>query len=107
MAEYQNIFTRVQVHAPMYAGVSLKESSWERAGQPFFAYWLEKIGDAQVGPIYLGFLGLVSIICGLVAIEIIGLNMWASVNWDPVQFVRQLPRAGTAGAEIRAELPAA
>jgi len=91
MAEYQNIFTRVQVHAPAYAGVSPKASSWERAGQPFFAYWLGKIGDAQVGPIYLGFLGFVSIICGLVAIEIIGLNMWASVNWDPVQFVRQLP----------------
>ncbi|MGQ0592490.1 MAG: photosynthetic reaction center subunit M [Gammaproteobacteria bacterium] len=91
MAEYQNIFTRVQVHAPAYAGVSLKGSSWERAGQPFFAYWLGKIGDAQVGPIYLGFLGFASIICGLVAIEIIGLNMWASVNWDPVQFVRQLP----------------
>lgn len=91
MAEYQNIFTRVQVHAPAYPGVSLKGSSWERAGQPFFAYWMGKIGDAQVGPIYLGFLGFVSIICGLVAIEIIGLNMWASVNWDPVQFVRQLP----------------
>lgn len=92
MAEYQNIFTRVQVHAPAYAGVVLKgSSSWERAGQPFFAYWLGKIGDAQIGPIYLGFLGFASIICGLVAIEIIGLNMWASVNWDPVQFVRQLP----------------
>lgn len=91
MAEYQNIFTRVQLHAPAYAGVALKGSSWERAGQPFFAYWLGKIGDAQIGPIYLGFLGFASIICGLVAIEIIGLNMWASVNWDPVQFVRQLP----------------
>jgi photosynthetic reaction center M subunit len=28
---------------------------------------------------------------GFIAIEIIGLNMWASVNWDPVEFVRQLP----------------
>jgi photosynthetic reaction center M subunit len=32
-----------------------------------------------------------SLICGFIAFEIIGLNMWASVNWDPVQFVRQLP----------------
>jgi photosynthetic reaction center M subunit len=31
-----------------------------------------------------------SLICGFVAFEIIGLNMWASVNWDPIQFVRQL-----------------
>ena len=27
---------------------------------------------------------------GFNSFEIIGLNMWASVNWDPVQFVRQL-----------------
>jgi len=31
-----------------------------------------------------------SIICGVIAFEIIGLNMLASVNWDVVQFVRQL-----------------
>ena len=43
------------------------------------------------GPIYLGALGTLSLICGFIAIEIIGLNMWASVNWSPVQFVRQLP----------------
>ena len=28
---------------------------------------------------------------GFVAFEIIGLNMLASVNWSPIQFVRQLP----------------
>ena len=49
------------------------------------------IGDAQVGPVYFGFLGIASMLCGVLAFEIIGLNMWASVNWDPVQFVRQLP----------------
>ena len=91
MAEYQNIFTRVQVHAPAYAGVPLKRGDWARQGKPFFAYWLGRIGDAQVGPIYLGFTGVAALICGFVAFEIIGLNMWASVNWDPIQFVRQLP----------------
>jgi photosynthetic reaction center M subunit len=49
------------------------------------------IGNAQVGPIYLGFLGVASAICFLIAFEIVGLNMWASVGWDPVQFIRQLP----------------
>jgi photosynthetic reaction center M subunit len=44
-----------------------------------------------VGPVYLGWLGIASLLCGFIAIEIIGLNMWASVNWDPIQFVRQLP----------------
>ena len=35
--------------------------------------------------------GLASLICGFIALEIIGLNMWASVNWDPIEFVRRLP----------------
>ena len=36
-------------------------------------------------------IGVASVICGFIAIEIIGLNMLASVNWGPIQFVRQLP----------------
>jgi hypothetical protein len=72
--EYQNIFTRVQVHAP-YDGVPLPKSDWwGRDGKPFFVYWFGKFGDAQVGPIYLGGLGVASIICFFVAFEIIGLN---------------------------------
>jgi photosynthetic reaction center M subunit len=92
MAEYQNIFTRVQVRAAPEAGIARTHGDvFTRDGEPFFNYWLGKIGDAQVGPIHLGFTGVASLICGFIAIEIIGLNMWASVNWDPVQFMRQLP----------------
>ncbi|MGD8957999.1 MAG: photosynthetic reaction center subunit M, partial [Chromatiaceae bacterium] len=40
---------------------------------------------------YLGATGVLSLVFGFLAFEIIGLNMWASVNWDPVEFVRQLP----------------
>jgi len=71
--------------------VPVERDVWVRAGGPTFSYWLGKFGDAQVGPFYLGWLGLASILCGFIAIEIIGLNMWASVNWDPIEFVRQLP----------------
>jgi photosynthetic reaction center M subunit len=89
--EYQNIFTRVQVHAP-YDGVQLpKKDWWGRGGKPIFVYWLGKLGDAQIGPYYLGGLGLASIICFIIAFEIIGLNMWASVNWNVAEFIRQLP----------------
>ena len=90
MPEYQNIFTRVQVKAPAYAGVPLPSGMYVREGPPFFNYWLGKIGNAQIGPIYLGWLGMASLLCGFIAIEIIGLNMWASVGWDPREFVRQL-----------------
>ena len=91
MAEYQNIFTQVQVRAAPYPGVPLERGPWVRSGEGRFSYFLGKIGDAQVGPIYLGWTGVTSLLCGLTAFEIIGLNMWASVHWDPVQFVRQLP----------------
>jgi photosynthetic reaction center M subunit len=91
MAEYQNIFTRVQVRSPAHTGAPLTRSTWVREGTPFFVHLFGRFGDAQVGPYYLGFTGLASLLCGFIAIEIIGLNMFASVNWDPVQFVRQLP----------------
>ena len=91
MVEYQNIFTQVQVRAAPYPGVPLERGPWVRSGEARFSYFLGKIGDAQVGPIYLGWTGVTSLLCGFVAFEIIGLNMWASVHWDPVQFVRQLP----------------
>lgn len=90
MAEYQNIFTRVQVHGPVDMGVPLPKGDAPRAGTPFMSYWAGRIGDAQIGPIYLGTLGVLSLVCGAIAIEIIGLNMWASVNWDPIEFIRRL-----------------
>jgi len=91
MPEYQNVFTRVQVRGPAEMGVPLDGNIWPRSGQTFLSYWLGKVGDAQIGPLYLGTSGLLSLICGFIAIEIIGLNMWASVNWSPIEFVRQLP----------------
>ncbi len=91
MAEYQNIFTTTQIRGPAYAGVPIEGTSGVRLGKGSFSYWYGKIGDAQFGPVYLGWTGLASLLCGFLAIEIIGLNMWASVNWDPIQFVRQLP----------------
>ena len=91
MIEYQNIFTRVQVHGPADFGITLPRGDDKRSGTPTFSYWMGKIGDAQIGPIYLGGLGFVSLVFGFIAFEIIGLNMWASVNWDVLQFIRKLP----------------
>ncbi len=90
MAEYQNIFTRVQVRGPLHTGTTLPRGSWTRLGTPMHIRLLGFFGDAQIGPIYLGLSGMASLVCGFIAIEIIGLNMWASVDWNPIQFVRQL-----------------
>jgi len=89
--QYQNIFTRVQVHGPADFGPQAKRGTWVRQGTPFLVHLFGRFGDAQVGPFYLGFLGLASLLCGFIAFEIIGLNMFAQVGWNPVQFVRQLP----------------
>jgi len=90
VAYYQNIFTQVQVRAeapdPGVPVPGMKRTSWAT-----FSHLLGRIGNAQIGPIYLGYLGTLSLVFGFIAFEIIGLNMFASVNWDPVQFVRQLP----------------
>jgi photosynthetic reaction center M subunit len=70
--------------------VSIGRDDGERLGKPSDVHLFGRLGDAQIGPIYLGWLGLASLFCFLVAFEIIGLNMLASVNWNPVEFVRQL-----------------
>jgi photosynthetic reaction center M subunit len=90
MAEYQNLFTQLQVRNPGEPGIEVEPGPFVRGSTYNFNYWAGKLGDAQIGPVYLGATGLISIICGIIAIEIIGLNMAASVNWDPVQFLRQL-----------------
>ena len=90
MAEYQNIFNRVQVDGPPHSGVPLPRDENNRDDAIGFSYWVGKFGDAQIGPIYLGGLGVSSLVCFIIAFEIIGLNMWASVGWDPLEFVRQL-----------------
>jgi photosynthetic reaction center M subunit len=92
MMRYQNFFTQVQVRSSLPdMGVALPRGSYDRSWKPFFLYWLGKFGNAQIGPIYLGGLGVASLICGFMAIEVIGLNMWASVGWDPRLFIVHLP----------------
>lgn len=91
MFEYQNLFTAVQPVGPAHMGVPLPPGDAPRTGSKpghwHLAGWL---GDAQIGPIYLGPLGLMSLVFGVLSFNIIGFNMLAQVNWDPVQFVRQL-----------------
>ena len=90
MREYQNIFTTTQVTTQPGMGIPLPRGDDPRIGKGKMYYWLGKIGNAQIGPVYLGTMGLISLVSFLLAFNIIGLNYWAQVGWDPVQFVRQL-----------------
>jgi photosynthetic reaction center M subunit len=91
MAQYQNLFTTVQAVGPLHHGVPLGHGNSPRTGEtPWIVHLFGRLGNAQIGPIYLGGLGLASLIFGMLAINIMGFNMLASVNYDPIQFVRQL-----------------
>ncbi len=92
MAEYQNLFTQVQVNAPSYPGVPLdrERDTKERIFEPWHARLLGKLGNAQIGPIYLGFLGVASIICFALAFSIIGMNYLYQVDFNAVQFIRYM-----------------
>jgi photosynthetic reaction center M subunit len=90
MATYQNIFTRVQIHGAPDLGVPIPSHGTRRGSATRTSNLFGLIGDAQIGPIYLGWTGVTSIVCGIIAIEIIGLNMLASVGWSPTRFVREI-----------------
>jgi photosynthetic reaction center M subunit len=90
MIEYQNLFTTVQAVGPVHHGIELGHGNSPRSGEPTIVHLFGRLGNAQLGPISLGGLGIASIMCGMLAFNIIGFNMLAQVNWDPIQFVRQL-----------------
>jgi photosynthetic reaction center M subunit len=90
MAEYYNIFTQVQVRGPAELGMVGGNAELGRVGEPTFSRLLGWIGNAQVGPIYVGSLGFVSIVSGIVWFVIVGINMLASVDFNFAQFIRQL-----------------
>jgi photosynthetic reaction center M subunit len=90
MTEYQNLFTTVQPTGPASAGIALPKGDSERIGTPWFWHLAGRLGNAQIGPIYLGGLGVASLVFGTLAFNIIGFNMLAMVDWNPLQLVRQL-----------------
>lgn len=91
MADYQNLWTQVQVRTAPDWGPPIAEDTGNRVFEPTKSYWLGKIGDWQVGPVYLGWTGVASLIFGVLSFNIIGFNYLAQVNWNAIEFVRQLP----------------
>ena len=89
MATYQNIFTQIQVKAEPEMGVPHLDSSEPRYNATGYNYWFGKFGQAQLGPVYLGWLGMISLAFGFAALFIIGMNFAAQVNWSPIAFIRE------------------
>ncbi|MFZ5963576.1 photosynthetic reaction center subunit M [Thalassococcus sp. BH17M4-6] len=90
MIEYQNIFTQVQVQgAPEWGMDDSGKAKAERGTWARFSTLVGWIGNAQLGPVYLGWTGLLSILTGILALNIIGINMLAQVGWSIPEFLRQ------------------
>ena len=90
MIEYQNIFTQVQVRGNPEWGLDNENHMMDERGfKPQFSNLLGWLGNAQLGPIYLGWTGLVSLVTFILSLNIIGLNMLAQVNWSIPEFLRQ------------------
>jgi len=91
MPEYQNIFTQVQVRgAPEWGMDNELNMMEERAGAPRFSNLIGWLGNAQLGPIYLGSFGVISLATGILWLNIVGFNMLAQVGWSIPEFIRQL-----------------
>lgn len=90
-AENQYMVTQVQVRGEPEWGMDNENNLIEeRAGRPGFSTLLGYFGNAQIGPIYLGGLGVVSIACGFAWFFIVGMNYWAQVDYSPALFFREL-----------------
>ncbi|MCA1775854.1 MAG: photosynthetic reaction center subunit M [Loktanella sp.] len=91
MAEYQNIFTQVQVQGPPELGIvedaSRTQDRGDRATQSTLLGWF---GNAQLGPIYLGTFGVISLATGFLWFFIVGMNFWHQVDYSPALFMREL-----------------
>jgi photosynthetic reaction center M subunit len=90
MAEYQNIFTQVQVQGPPEMGMVGNADLGERTKRAGFSASLGWLGNAQLGPIYLGTYGVVSLATGFLWFFLVGISFWVQAGWNPAVFLRDL-----------------
>lgn len=89
-AENQNLITQVQVQGVPEMGMAEDIDLDERVGTPGYSTWIGWFGNAQLGPIYLGGLGVVSLATGLLWFFIVGISYWDQAGYNPAVFLRDL-----------------
>jgi photosynthetic reaction center M subunit len=90
MAEYQNIFTQVQVRAAPEMGMVEGVELGNRTKGARFSTLMGWFGNAQLGPIYLGSLGVISLAAGLIWFTMVGAWYWDQAGYNPAVFLRDL-----------------
>ena len=90
MAEYQNIFTQVQVRAAPEMGMVENVDLGNRTKSAGFSNLAGWFGNAQLGPVYLGTMGVVSLMSGAVWFMLCGAWFWYQAGFNPAVFLRDL-----------------
>jgi len=90
MAEYQNIFTQVQVFGTPETGMTEDVETWKRGSRTSRWDLLGWLGNAQIGPVYLGSLGVLSLAAGATWFVMVGLWFWHQAGYNPAVFMRDL-----------------
>ncbi len=90
MAEYQNIFTQVQVRAAPEMGMVEDVDLGNRTRGASFSNLAGWFGNAQLGPIYLGTFGVISLATGAIWFMLCGAWFWYVAGFNPAVFLRDL-----------------
>ncbi|MBD1204240.1 MAG: photosynthetic reaction center subunit M [Rhodobacteraceae bacterium] len=90
MAEYQNIFTQVQVQAAPEMGMVEEVELSNRTKGASFSTLAGWFGNAQLGPVYLGTMGVISLMSGAVWFMLCGAWFWYQAGFNPAVFLRDL-----------------
>ncbi|MEM7746754.1 MAG: photosynthetic reaction center subunit M [Pseudomonadota bacterium] len=90
MAEYQNIFTQVQIQGPPEMGMVEDTDVSERTSSARFSTLIGRFGNAQLGPVHLGSFGVVSLASGAIWFLMVGASYWAQAGYNPGVFLRDL-----------------
>ncbi len=103
MAQYQNIFTQVQVQGPPELGMAGRGPRRRADRNARFSRLIGLVGNAQLGPIYLGTFGLDLARHRHHLVRDGRPSFWHQVDCNPALFLRELfwlalepPRPNTA-----------
>lgn len=88
--EYQNIFTQVQVQGPPEMGMVEDANLGDRTRGTSFSALAGWLGNAQLGPVYLGPWGLLGLMSGLTWFVMVGFWFWGQAGYNPAVFMRDL-----------------
>ena len=90
MAEYQNIFTQVQVQGPAEMGIAGNVPLDDRTSGARFSALFGWFGNAQLGPVFLGPWGVLSLMSGATWFLMVGFWFWGQADYNPAVFMRDL-----------------